>query len=371
MDVGVLARTALRQFEGSATEALYLKTGIDTTLPTTIKASINERCNYKCHYCAFWQQSAYVDEMSIEDWQRALLSLKELIGPYVIQFSGGEPFIKKGFVDLLEFCGEHQISWGVITNGSAFSSKIVTRVVEARPCNIDISLDAPDAELNDFVRGAPGSFLKINKAISFLREERKRLGHSFPIRIKTVVSRLNFRDVERMVDWAHQAGVDTIDFNPVRTLYKDYWPENIDREQWIHDPRELAELEGVVRRLARRTEKDSIIETPVERIVTWPEHFRKEHIALGLSPCRVGMRDYHIRTDGEVIVCWNYPSIGNVKTKTAREIWYGEAATKIRKQTTECTAFGQIHCANSCLSHRSLGQEVRRGLRVLRQLSQI
>jgi MoaA/NifB/PqqE/SkfB family radical SAM enzyme len=368
MDLGILARSAWRQVQGSASESLYLRTGIDTTAPTTIKATINERCNYKCHYCNFWQQDAYVDEMTIDDWRRALISLKDFIGPYLIQFSGGEPFMKKGFVDLLGMCRDEGISWGVITNGSAFSQKIVTRVVEASPCNIDISLDAPDPDNNDFVRGAPGSFLKIEKAITFLRAERERLGQSFPIRIKTVVHRLNFRDLIRMVDWAQNIGADTIDFSPVHPIAKRYWTQELDQELWIHG-QEIDELEKVVEQLVARIKSDRMIETAVERILTWGDHFRKKHIPLGLSPCRVGMRDYHIRTDGSVSVCWVYPPIGNVKKQGAQEIWYSETARRIRERTTDCTYFGEIHCANSCLSHRSLKQEVRRGLRVLRQVA--
>ena len=35
--------------------------------------------------------------MALEDWQQALLSLKEYIGSYVVNFVGGEPFLYRYF----------------------------------------------------------------------------------------------------------------------------------------------------------------------------------------------------------------------------------------------------------------------------------
>ena len=53
-------------------------------------------------------------------------------------------------------------------------------------------------------------------------------------------------------------------------------------------------------------------------------------------PCRVGMRNFFIRSDGRVELCWNFPPIGNVRTQSAREISYGQEGAAQRKGTTEC-----------------------------------
>jgi MoaA/NifB/PqqE/SkfB family radical SAM enzyme len=53
-------------------------------------------------------------------------------------------------LDLLEFCHEHSIDFGVITNGSAFESeRVIRRLVAARPLKVDISVDGPTAEIHD------------------------------------------------------------------------------------------------------------------------------------------------------------------------------------------------------------------------------
>jgi sulfatase maturation enzyme AslB (radical SAM superfamily) len=101
-----LTRLGTHHVRNAVAEEVYLRTGHDATIPVSIYGEVIERCNYKCRYCDYWRRPNYRDEMSIEEWQKALLDLKEFIGHYHIEFSGGEPYIKKGFVDLITFCGE-------------------------------------------------------------------------------------------------------------------------------------------------------------------------------------------------------------------------------------------------------------------------
>ena len=90
-------------------------------------------------------------------------------------------------------------------------------------------------------------------------------------------------------------------------------------------------------------------------------HFREQSAPPETMPCRVGMRDFFIRTNGDIEVCFFYPSIGNIKEASAREIWYGPKAREIRKQTVECDRL----CLYTCLSQKTLGDKVKMGLTLL------
>jgi MoaA/NifB/PqqE/SkfB family radical SAM enzyme len=364
MQLKHLVKLATRHLSQSLPETLYLKTGYDITKPLAVQGVVNERCNYKCRYCKFWRLEEYKDEMTIAQWQTALLSLKELIGSYVIEFGGGEPFIKKGFVDLLEFCYSHNINWGVITNGSMFDRHNARQVAAARPVNIDISVDSADAEIHDFVRGVPGSLQKIEQGIIFLLEERERLGLKFPIRIKPTVHKNNFRSLPELVEWAQKIGATTVDFAPVRPAFD---LSEIKGELWISQESDLCALEQVIEKLIAMKQQGACIETNDAKLRSMNDHFQEKQVYHGVSPCRVAMRDYHIRSNGEVISCWFYPSLGNAKTQSAREIWYGDRAQQLRAQMVNCTKFGEVECANSCLTHRTLAQKVELGFLFLRQ----
>ncbi|MDY6941165.1 MAG: radical SAM protein [Cyanobacteriota bacterium] len=359
-----LISRAGKQLVQESVEALYLKTGFDATRPIAIRGQVNERCNYKCRYCRFWRKDDYVREMSIEQWQNALSSLKSFIGSYVIQFSGGEPFIKTGFLDLLEFCHREKIGWGVITNGSAFNRHTVERTIAARPTNIDISVDAATPDIHDFVRGVPGSLERITRGIELLRTQRQQEGLDFPIRIKPTVHQLNFRYLPQLVEWAQQMGATTIDFSPVRPGYK--IPE-VETELWLHDRRDIETLERTIETLVEMKRQGAPIETSEAKLRGFSDHFARKTVYHGVSPCRVSLREYFIDPTGNVIMCWFYPPIGNVKTQEARDIWYDPKTRQQRSQMVGCSKFGSVSCANSCLTHRSFPQEVKRGLLMLKR----
>ena len=73
------------------------------------------------------------------------------------------------------------------------------------------------------------------------------------------------------------------------------------------------------------------------------------------------MRDFFIRTNGDIEVCFFYPPIGNIKEASAREIWYGPKAREIRKQTVECDRL----CLYTCLSQKTISDKVKMGLTLL------
>jgi MoaA/NifB/PqqE/SkfB family radical SAM enzyme len=356
MKASTLARLALKHTYNHFAEELYIRTGRDVTKPVTFYGLVNERCNVKCRYCEYWRLPKYKDEMTIEEWQAALISVKDFVGTYSISFSGGEPFIKPGFLDLMVFCHEHGIHSGVTTNGSALNRKNAVRLVEAQPFNVCVSVDAPFAELHDYLRGWPGLFQKLSDGIKYVREERDKKGLDFPIIIKPTVGKKNYKYLPDMVAWCKEAGASMVNFQPM-----DRWtPETYD-ELWIEED-EHEELQKVVdTMLSLKRNGEPILNSELVISLLVP-HFREESAPPETMPCRVGLRDFFIRTNGDVEVCFFYPPIGNIKGQSAREIWYGPEAQKIRKQTVECDRL----CLYTCLSQKSLGHKVKMGLNLLR-----
>jgi MoaA/NifB/PqqE/SkfB family radical SAM enzyme len=75
MKPSTLARLAFKHTYNHFAEELYIHSGRDFTKPVTFYGLVNEHCNVKCRYCEYWRMPKYRDEMSIEDWQKALLSV--------------------------------------------------------------------------------------------------------------------------------------------------------------------------------------------------------------------------------------------------------------------------------------------------------
>ena len=359
MDLAVIGRLALQQLSSVVPEMTYLRAGIDLTRPTEIRASVTERCNYKCLQCACWRFGDY-PEISIDQWKAALVSIKEFLGSYTIQFVGGEPFVKKGFLDLLGFCHDESIDFGVITNGSAFASEhVIERFVAARPLKLEISVDGPTAGIHDRLRGIPGSLERITIGIRKLRHVQHATGIRFPIRIKSTLNAVNFRAMTDLVRWAVDRGATTIDIEPIRE-----WTEESKGELWP-SPADLADLQGVIAELINMKARGAPIETSGHKLLAMIPDFRREKVTPEVSTCLVGLRVFGIDPRGVVRSCGEFAPLGDLTRQSAREIWTGAEARAVRRGTVACTK----GCAYGCQATKSLAQKIRRGLMVFGSLS--
>jgi radical SAM protein with 4Fe4S-binding SPASM domain len=359
MQLSRLVQLSNQRIKTSGRELLYRQTGLDYTRPLFIRCTLTERCNYRCGYCYHWRQDRYASEMSFVDWTRALISLRDFVHPLVVQFLGGEPFVWPHFLDLVESCRDHDINWGVITNGSAFNPGVVKRLVEAKPVNVDVSVDAADSAVHNKARGISGSLERIELGIGRLIQERDRLGIPFLLRIKCTVHSLNYQNLGALVDWTMRIGASSIDFSPVRL-----WREEDKRQLSLRTDEELRLLEKSVRGLLARKHSGQPIETSISKLLGIVGHFKGEMVQHGAPGCRAGLRDYLIGADGDVRVCDCFSPIGNVKQNTAAEIWQSASARQARQKSLTCETYTSQEVATSCLAHRSLLQDFRRGLRL-------
>ena len=157
------------------------------------------------------------------------------------------------------------------------------------------------------------------------------------------------------VRWATELGVSGINFQPL-----DEWTQETKEELWIQ-PQRYEELERMASQLiALRRAGYPLMnnETSLRMLVP---HFRKEKAPPEAMPCRVGLRNFFIRTNGDVELCFFFPPIGNIAQQSAKEIWHGLKATLIRKQTVKCERL----CLHTCLSQKSMKDRIATGATLL------
>ena len=159
----------------------------------------------------------------------------------------------------------------------------------------------------------PGLFQKLSDGIRYVRDEQAKQGIDFPIIIKPTVGKKNYQYLPDMVRWVKEIGATGMNLQPM-----DRWtPETYD-ELWI-EADEHAELQKVVDTLiAMKRQGEPIINSELLISLLVP-HFREESAPPDVMPCRVGMRDFFIRTNGDIEVCFFYPPIGNIKENSARD----------------------------------------------------
>ena len=130
---------------------------------------------------------------------------------------------------------------------------------------------------------------------------------------------------------------------------------------WIQE-QELVELEEVIEQLVAMRRNGAPIVTPENVLRMMPDHFRDKQAPRSFLPCRVGMRDFFIYSNGDVKSCPYFPVMGNINQQSAREIWYGAKAREIRKGTLACEKL----CLATCVSQKTLGNKVYMALKMLK-----
>jgi len=299
--------------------------------------------------------------MSLADWQAALRSVKAFTPNCAVQFIGGEPMIVPWFFELISFCRDQGIDWGVITNGSRLTEARVQDIVAARPLNIDVSLDSRLSASHDFLRGVAGSMEKVSQGIERLVEERARTGSRFIIRLKPTVTGHTIGALLDLVDWVETLPGVLVDFSPVRL-----WRDADIQALYPQTPQQLSELKVVVDKLIQRKTAGAPIETSVAKLAGMIEHFEHRPNQHGVGQCRVGLRSIDIRPNGDVNHCWKFTRIGNLREASMAKIWRNAVRMELVEQTVSCDLF-KTTCSTSCHAHRTLRQDVARGLRYLRR----
>ena len=135
---------------------IELEDNSEVTKLVNVEIEYTNRCNLKCKYC-YAETNSGKPEISHKQWIKLLNTLYEQ-GLRSVTFSGGEPFIRRGVIKLVE--DVHKLF--VITinsNGTLIDSNIAKILGEFNLKCVQISIDSIDPKVHDSIRGQ-GSWQK-------------------------------------------------------------------------------------------------------------------------------------------------------------------------------------------------------------------
>lgn len=158
---------------------------------------VTERCNLRCAHC--YQEGYKGEELSFQDLICILDAFKELLDAWKSQagqrparghitVTGGEPFVRQDFLNLLEVFAENRdrFSFAILTNGSFIDASMARCLRRLAPRFVQVSLEGTQGT-HEEIRGA-GSFERAISAIQHLVRER------IPTVISFTAHRGNYRD---------------------------------------------------------------------------------------------------------------------------------------------------------------------------------
>ncbi|MDP8216560.1 MAG: radical SAM protein [Candidatus Kaelpia imicola] len=187
--------------------------------PKIAVIDITNKCNLNCIGC--WLYSPYLKGVKRERLEEELdlNTIKDVVdelhkgGVEEIQISGGgEPLIHPDLLKIVKYIKIKKIRLHLVTNFTLFNKKLIDELFKLRIDYITISLWAGDAKT--YLKTHPGSkpdmFEKIAVNIEYLLKRRE---EDRPIvKIYNVISKVNYRNIPQMLDFALDRGVDYLEF---------------------------------------------------------------------------------------------------------------------------------------------------------------
>lgn len=158
--------------------------------PSTVFWDITGECNLRCAHCYYLDGRPHENEMTNEEIKRIIEEMSAY-GVGSISFSGGEPFMRKDFLEIAIYASNIGFkSVGVATNGTLIDCDIAPQLKVAN-LNVQVSIDGDNAEIHDKIRGMKGAFDLAIRAIKLLLRE------GIDVSVCTTATKLN---VDRIPD---------------------------------------------------------------------------------------------------------------------------------------------------------------------------
>lgn len=178
------------------------------------------RCNQRCSFCAYRSHgysSSQDFDMRDEIPTTKLLEIARslaVMGVQAVEITGGgEPTLHPGFYDLCRTLQDHEIQYGVVTNGSVESSLVDSSLESA--AWVRFSIDAGNSHTYAAIRrSSPETYDMVRNRITNLASRKN--GREDPIiGVGFVVTRDNWREVYQAALNARDDGADNFRISAV------------------------------------------------------------------------------------------------------------------------------------------------------------
>lgn len=157
-----------------------------------LKSAIIEltyKCSEKCKHCYVVDENK--KELTTEEVKIVLDQLKEE-GVFFITFTGGDPFCRKDFIEILEYASSKEFVIDIFTNGQQIKYKDIIDMIPLNVNCVHFSLYGAESSIHDEITRVDGSFDKTLESITNLRK------CGFPVNVKMVVMEDNYNQINKL-----------------------------------------------------------------------------------------------------------------------------------------------------------------------------
>jgi MoaA/NifB/PqqE/SkfB family radical SAM enzyme len=317
--------------------------------PTSVFATATNRCNIHCLQCDVPLTGNRNAELSTEQWKKIIRELRQWLGTTLIRWSGGEPFVRRDMIDLIEYSSAIGVLTGINTNGHFIDQGMAERMASADVFNVNLSMDGLQPG-HDLVRGK-GQFERVLRAARNLNEARHQRKASTKIIIKTTIMQTNLDELVGLCDLVEQEGFDALSLSPLEETFSTATPNKLWWQSSKLFVRDFAKLDAVLDQLQARSGAQGPVFNSQAHLESIKQYFRQPNLPTPADfRCHVGDDHFRINFNGDVVMCPYMGTIGNLARQSPQQIWKSDEAADRRDEVAGC----RRKCLIGCLYKRSL-----------------
>lgn len=297
--------------------------------PLYVKVKLLYGCNLRCAMCNHWRV-ARPRQLSTQQLFDLLTELARQ-GCRKVHFTGGEPGLRPDLEELVAHASKVGIRPVLTSNATLLTRPRARKLVQAGLRGINVSIDSPDPDTHDKVRGVPGCFEQSLEGLKNLQKERRhgKLG----VALNTVITRWNFRTLHDLPKLALRVGARALRLLPV---------DDHTGEALRLDEAEIAEWNSEIGPLlAQRGLRAGLFDSEAEAYPFGQKGDERAAAARGEyalgyyreRPCLAPYTHALVDHEGDVYVCCmarGEPLLGNLHGRRFETVWNGEPFRRVR-----------------------------------------
>ena len=289
---------------------------------SAIQFELTSRCNERCIHCYIPNAKKNAGgDMPIEKVFSIIDEFAEIGGLHVT-LSGGEVFLLKDVIPIMQYCREKDMQISILSNLIALKEEQIPYIKAANVTIIQTSLYSMDPEIHDTITTIKGSHAKTKAAIE------KLVAADIPVQISCPLMKANYKGYSDVLQYAQSLRC------KAQTDYIMMAQSNLDTQN-LANRLSLEETEVVLRDILKwdKDYKESTLKRKSvwEEIAFDPERFARQPL------CGAGINDCCITENGDVYPCagWQAMVCGNVYKQSLREIWNNSPQFKKVRAVTQ------------------------------------
>jgi radical SAM protein with 4Fe4S-binding SPASM domain len=335
-----------------------------------VSMRITNLCNQRCAICAQWGENGYNfdrpntvvrRQVDVETYRRMVDDVAD-IKPH-IYITGGEPFLYKGLVPLVNYMKEKKLNVQIVTNGVGLE-KWAEEMVENEWDALCVSLDGP-REVHDECRGLRGAYDTLKRGVQKIQALRLEQGRRKPYIITlTTISSRNASILAESLDEAEKLNPDGM-----IVYYSWFTTEAIGQKHvaimeeklgctpaawrgYVINRNEI-DLDALVeniKTIKSRTFNSFLHFIPALKVEDIPTYYLQPGNLFGYERCVAPWFMVDIMPNGDVVTCRDHPDyiVGNICEDSLLNLYNNERYRAFRRALKSCDQGLFPICARCC-----------------------